>query len=260
MRAMMLCLTLAMGCAPDVLDTDEPADDVTRVDVEGSWGPDVPGKGRVRAVHLRADLETVDLAFNDTGVLVAEDVPFGGVTPFLPTPADTVSMQAWVGHAVVAGSDGLEVGAGFGQVGVYGSSADPRSLTVLVDPTPADGAVKARVIHTTPDLPYAGLIDLAAGPLAGVREDEVSEAFTFPPDSNRTWALDLNADGTPDLLYNSFSLPETDSLGNGQVVDVFLVPSGQTLPEPAPPLPVPVLLLVPLDAPDGIVLVTPDLG
>jgi hypothetical protein len=254
---------LLMGCgAPDALDTDGvAASGPLVVDLAGEWGPEPAPKGFVRGVHLRFDLGEAGLAFNDTGVLIAASVPAGGATPLLPLPTSEASLQlhdtSQAGLPVVASSGDLPVDGGFGLVGVYGDDSDPRSLALRIDPTPVTGRVKIRAIHTTPGLPYIGLGSTSSGPLASLTYGEVGDYFDVPADATLRWYADLNADNVPDLPFVSFSLPAVDSLGFGQVVDLFVIPTGARFPD-APRLPVPALLLVPLDAPDGIIVVVPD--
>lgn len=259
--ALIPILLTACGATADSADPGAEAGPLV-VDLAGDWGPEPEPKGLVRGVHLRFDLGESGMAFNDTGVLVSAAVPPGGATPLLPLPTSEASVQLHdltaPGAPVVASSVGLPVDGGYGIVGVYGHDEDPRSVALRIDPRPVPDRVKIRAVHTTPGLPYIGLIDLSAGPLVALTYGASSEYFDVPADSALRWVADLNGDSVPDLPFESFSMSAVDSLGFGQVVDLFVIPSGSTLPGPDP-LPVPVLLLVPLDAPDGIVVVVPDL-
>ncbi len=213
-----------------------------------------------RAVHLRFDVGPAGLAFNDAGVFIASDVPPGGATPYLPLPVPAASLQLWAGGDEVARTPTVEVPEGEGALLVaYGTSADPRGLALSTPIVGAPGTIRARVVHTTPGLPYAGLVVMGGGQVAGLTYGGVSPTFTVAPDREVRWAFDLNGDGRPDLPLVPWELPAVDSGGLPQTVEIFVIPTGQTLPGPAP-LPVPALLVVPLDAPDGIFVVPPDAG
>jgi hypothetical protein len=258
MRAM--ALLLLVGCAgPDDTDTDEGAGAAPlQLDLESSWGPEPPVKGRVRAVHLRFDLGEVALAFNETGVVVADGVPPGGATPLLPVPSETASLQAWKEGVVVAETDDFAHEGGAGSLVVWGTVAAPESLEVPLDPSPpASGRFRARLIHTAPGTPSIGLVDPIQGELTRVDPGGIGADFSAPTDTGLGWALDLTGDGVPDLPLSPFDVPDLDSLGQRQVVDIYAIPTGSVLPGQVP---IPALLLVPLDAPDGIVVVAPSAG
>jgi hypothetical protein len=254
-------LLLGLGCAdvPDDTDGVGPGSS-TVLDLDGDYGPPPPPARFARAVHLRFDLGPTGLAFNDTGVAVARGVPPGGATPYLPLPVASVSLQLLSHDGEVARTPATSVPEGLGGLLVaFGTAADPRAVATTTDLQGVAGRVSARALHATPGLPYVGLVDLGGSPLPALMYGAQSDSFTFPAGATRRWALDLDADGVPDLLLAPFQLDDLDSAGRPQVVELFVIPTGQTLPGPVP-LPIPALLVVPLDAPGGIFVVPPSAG
>jgi hypothetical protein len=255
-----LVLSLCAACAPDLAtetDAAEPAGLV--VDLDGDWGPEPAVYGAARGVHLRFDLGPADLVFNHAEVPLSVAAPAGAATPFLPSPTPDVRFGLRQGGQEVAVTNVAPLQGGYRTFVVYGHPLDPRSLELPTDPTPFPGQVKMRYVHTAPGLAYAGLVTMAGSPVAGATYGAAAAPIEVAPDAQLRWAFDLNGDGRPDIPLEPFSLPATDSEGSDQVIDAYAIPTGVTLPPPVS-LPVPALLLVPLDAPDGILVVRPASG
>lgn len=253
-----LSLLLSLGCTSPVLDVreDSGTSDVV-IDLDGDFGPAAPPPRFVRAVHLRFDAGPVDLSFNQTGVVVARDVPPGGATPYLPLPVEQVSLQAHRGDQRIVETEPFVVPEGAGaMIAAFGTSDDPREISVPTDLRGEPGQVRARALHATPGLTFVRLLDLDGPALATLLYGELSESFVFDPEVEQRWAFDLTGDGRPNLALEPFMIGATDGEGRPPVVDVYLIPTGQVLPGPGR-LPIPALLVVPLDAPDGIFLVAP---
>lgn len=256
-----LSLLLLLGCSSPVLDApDEIGTSDLVIDLDGDFGPAAPAPRFVRAVHLRFDTGPVDLSFNQTGVLVARDVPPGGATPYLPLPVEQVSLQAHRGDQVIVDTEPVAVPEGAGaMIAAFGTSDDPRQISVPTDLRGEPGQVRSRALHATPGLTFVRLLDLDGPALATVLYGELSESFVFDPEVEQRWALDLTGDGRPNLLLEPFMIGATDGDGRAPVIDLYVIPTGQVLPGPAR-LPIPALLVVPLDAPDGIFVVAPTSG
>lgn len=261
MRCLLLSTLLLPACAPDSeLPDPDPGLPPVVVDLEGAHGPEAPPPRFARAVHLRFDVGEVDLSFNDTGVFIATDVPAGGATPYLPLGAvDTVSFQASVEGEIRAEVEAIEVPPGAGaMLAVYGHTEDPRSMALPTNLVGTPGEITVRAIHTTFQLPYAGILDESFSLLAPLTYGAASAPFSIEPDVPHSWYFDLSGDGAPDLPFHPFELSALDSAGRPQVVDIFLIPTGTFIPvSETLSIQVPAMLIIPLDAPDSIELVTP---
>ncbi|TVQ89603.1 MAG: DUF4397 domain-containing protein [Deltaproteobacteria bacterium] len=260
MRILAL-VSLLVGCAPG--EEPEPGAGLPPVvvDLEGTHGPERPPPRFVRAAHLRFDLGDVDLSFNDTGIRMASDVPAGGATPYLPLgQVDIASFQAYQDGDIVAEVDPVEVEPGTGvTLAVYGHAGEPRSMALPTNLVGEPGEILVRAVHVTFDLPFVGVLDDSHTSLASLLYGRASSHFSITPDVPHQWMLDLSANGSPDLVLEPFELPALDSDGRPQVVDAYFIPSGVYVPISATAqIQIPALLLVPLDAPDGIRLVVPE--
>lgn len=266
MRSLLLLAALT-ACAP-LDDTDPIADEgALPIDVSGVWGPDGPDTAAIRVVQLRPDLSTAVFAFNDTGIPFGSRdgtaLPFPAMTPLLPRPVDDVSLQLLEGpqRTVVHDSELGSFVSPFAEVVSWGIAGDERTLHLDIDPSPEPGRVNLRLINACVGLQYAGFAPISqppGTPLVSAFEGDVSPVVSIPADAVQRWALDINGDGRWDVPYESFSLSATDGAGNGQYVEIFLAPSGATVP--GTPIPVPILLVVPLTGPAEAFAVLPATG
>lgn len=263
LSSVLASLVLA-GCAPDPSDTDpEQGLPPLVVDTDGAFGPDVPDASYLRAVALMPDAGGAALSFNGTGVVLASDLPYPAVTPLLPRTVDSTSMELSLpmeaGLQEVVSVGPYNLGTPLSEVVAWGTIDEPRGMVLELATPPTPGSLTVRLVHTTPGLAYAGLGPAVGAPDVGATEGAVSDWTVLPADEDITWFLDINGDGVGDVPFEPWSLPAQDGLGQPQIVDIFVVPSGSRLPPPSPPLPVPFLLVVPLTGPDEAIAVLPAL-
>ena len=176
MRAALLVSLALAGCAPDPDDTDpDAAFPELVVDLEGEYGPDVPDAAYVRTVTLMPEVQDGAVAFNDSGVLITSELPFPAMLPYLPRTRDPLSAQLYAagesGYTVAASSSEHTFQSPLSEIVLWGTVAEPRALNLEVATTPTEGEITARLVHTTPGLPYAGF-----GPATGA--PELSSAAT----------------------------------------------------------------------------------
>ncbi|MFT7521989.1 MAG: hypothetical protein ACI9MC_004141, partial [Kiritimatiellia bacterium] len=92
-RFAWMCVAL-MACDPALVDNDSSSTAPPLVvDPDADWGEEIEAQRYVRASHLVFDGGLLDLSFNDSGVILAEELPPGATTPWLPLPSDVVSAQ-----------------------------------------------------------------------------------------------------------------------------------------------------------------------
>lgn len=201
-------------------------------------------------------------AFNGSGIPVGSLPQLPAMTPFLPRPVDEVSLELLDGDGAELASSGEQnLDDALAEVVLYGDFEDPRGLSLGLDEAPVTpGSLAVRLVHVTPGLEYAGFGPRQGAPVIAAFEEDTSPWVVLDADRPHTWFLDVNGDGAGDVPYTSWELPATDALVRPQVVDIFVVPSGSTLPPPSPPLPVPILVITPLTAPEGVVTAVPALG
>lgn len=266
MRTLLFGFALA-GCSPIPLDGDGDMDPVIIANTEATGEePDAPTQFVRGVVAFAPEADAAyPFAFNGTGVPVSVLPQLPAMTPFLPRPVDEVSMELLSvtpdATTTLATTGALEVDGTLEEVILYGSFEAPRGVSLSLDDAPVEpGSLTVRLVHLTPDLPYVGLAPPRTPPVLSAFEEGVSEWITLEADVTHSWLLDVNGDGVGDLPYSNWQLPPTDGLGRPQVVEIFVVPSGETLPAPFPPLPVPVLVITPLTGPDEAISSVPLTG
>ena len=254
-----------VGCGAEV---DEPAPIETGTDT-GDVVEDIPDHlGYVRVIHLVPDLPTMDLGTNASGVVLAGDFPYPGSSPSVPFPPGTYSLEFHqpaedggpTGETLLQVA-GVEVSAGqHYTVAGWGFLADASAggLVLEDDRTPASsGNFKARFVHAcTP----CGTVDLWSldGEVPTRLADDLAPGdatpyFEIPADQEQTWLFDINNDGVPDWQLEPFQAAEVDTVGNGQVISLFLQPlidptSGNFVRIPGTSVVGPWLVTQPLDA------------
>jgi len=214
-------------------------------------------------VEVGPGVGEVGFAVNTTGVLVQGGLAAAFAPPFVPRTTDEVSVQLYAAvdgaqPEAVHSSEPVSFDGPFAEVITYGTVGALQTLSLEIDPTTVSGEVAFRMIHALPNLPYAGLSQAEnspGAPLVSAFYGQASEVRSVDADVDQNWVLDINGDGRADIAYAPFTLPAQDSAGNPQYVEVFLYPSGVTVPQSN--IPVPVLLILPMTGADDLIIVPP---
>jgi hypothetical protein len=260
----LLVLALAAGCGSSTDDDPDATTDLGGSDSgPGDTGPgdegpgdegpgDTPvAKAKVRAIHLSPDAPAVDLFANDGATAAASGLAFPNSTGYLELDAGTYDFDlAPAGQpasaSVLAIDDlALEGGTSYTAAAI-GPVASLQALALVdaVDGIPA-GSFRVRAIHAAAGV---GKVDIWA---LGDTPAKVYSQVDFGvagdpldlPAGAYTLGFDVNADATPDLVFETPDLPAglfINLFAVKQADAVFLVaqlPDGTTAridPTPAP--------------------------
>jgi hypothetical protein len=144
------------------------------------------GAADVRVLHLSPDAPEVDVflgAADDPTNAVLTNVPFTGVSPYLPVPTGNyfIDVTPSAGGSPVINVDGLAVdGATDYSIAAVNAVASIEPLVLVDDNTIDAGNARIRLVHASPDAPEVDISVDGVGVVSTLSFKENSPYLTLP--------------------------------------------------------------------------------